>query len=207
MSRIASKRNLGDDDKQTEDDENVIDFQEHTCVEKICRQWDGNADSSMSECKPVIFTVLLAILGASHICNDSATLFLRAWKPMSGRELERFVDRPRWFEFRMVSRAGSPTPFLSNTWTPRTAAKRVTTRPGIATSDVSVTFLLFRPGTQDERIQPTCLASSARHLRLKALRKPSLHFRHGRRLHTVPTCGSLGLTSQNLPDELLELRD
>ena len=51
VSRIASYENLGDGDKQIEDDESDIDFKEYTCVEKIWRQWDDNADSPMSECK------------------------------------------------------------------------------------------------------------------------------------------------------------
>ena len=40
LSRIASYKNLGDGDKQTEDDddETVIDLKEYTCVEKIWRQ-------------------------------------------------------------------------------------------------------------------------------------------------------------------------
>ena len=56
MSRIASYKNLGDGDKQTEDDdddETVIDLKEYTCVEKIWRQWDDHADSLMSECRLV----------------------------------------------------------------------------------------------------------------------------------------------------------
>ena len=55
VSRIASYKNLGDGDEQTEDDddETVIDLKEYTCVEKIWRQWDDNADSPMSECRLV----------------------------------------------------------------------------------------------------------------------------------------------------------
>ena len=51
VSRIVSYKNLGDGDKQVEDDddETVIDLKEYTCVEKILRQWDDNADSPMSE--------------------------------------------------------------------------------------------------------------------------------------------------------------
>ena len=51
VSRIVSYKNLGDGDKQVEDDddETVIDLKEYTCVEKIWRQWDDNADSPMSE--------------------------------------------------------------------------------------------------------------------------------------------------------------
>ena len=44
------------------------------------------------------------------ICFRNAAFFLCAWKPMSGRDLARFVDKPRWFEFRVG------TLFLSNTW-------------------------------------------------------------------------------------------
>ena len=32
----------------------------------------------------------------------NVALFLRAWKLMSGRHLERLVNKPRWFEFRVV---------------------------------------------------------------------------------------------------------
>ena len=56
VSRIASYKNLGDGDKQTEDDdddETVIELKEHTCVEKIWRQWDDNAHSPMSKCRLV----------------------------------------------------------------------------------------------------------------------------------------------------------
>ena len=49
VSRIASYKNLGDGDKQTEDDETDIDLKEYMCLEKIWRQWDDNADSPMSE--------------------------------------------------------------------------------------------------------------------------------------------------------------
>ena len=53
VSRIASHQNLGDGDKQTEDDDDdtVIDLKEYTCVENFWRQWDDNADSLMSECR------------------------------------------------------------------------------------------------------------------------------------------------------------
>ena len=33
----------------------------------------------------------------------NVALFLCDEKPMSGRDLERFEDKPRWFEFRVVS--------------------------------------------------------------------------------------------------------
>ena len=84
----------------------------------------------------VISAVSVAMLSASHICNDSVmsyrslterklsllcrryvtlgneeadisfgnvALFFGAWKPMTERDLERFVDKPRWFEFRVVA--------------------------------------------------------------------------------------------------------
>ena len=38
----------------------------------------------------------------ADISFRNVALFLRAWKEMSGRDLERFVDKPRWFEFRVV---------------------------------------------------------------------------------------------------------
>ena len=38
----------------------------------------------------------------ADISFRNVALFLRAWKPMSGRDLERFVDKPRWFEFRVA---------------------------------------------------------------------------------------------------------
>ena len=51
VSRITSKKNLGDDDTHTEDDETSIDFKEYTCVEKIWRQWSDNAETSILECR------------------------------------------------------------------------------------------------------------------------------------------------------------
>ena len=51
VSRIASKKNLGDDDKQTEDDETSTDLEDYTCVEMIWRQRGDDADSSMLECR------------------------------------------------------------------------------------------------------------------------------------------------------------
>ena len=55
VSRIASYKNLGDGDNQTEedDDETVIDLKEYTCMEKIWRQWDDHEDSLMSGCRLV----------------------------------------------------------------------------------------------------------------------------------------------------------
>ena len=70
----------------------------------------------------------------------TVALFLGAWKPMNGRDLARFVDKPRWFECRAASpsalppvpkTSGSHTPLLSNSWASdgaRTAAKRGTTK-------------------------------------------------------------------------------
>ena len=55
VSKIASYKNLGDGDKQTEDDddETAIDLKEYTCVENILLHWDDNAGSPMSECRLV----------------------------------------------------------------------------------------------------------------------------------------------------------
>ena len=44
---MSRSKNLGDGDKQTDDDETSIDLKEYTCVEKIWRQWDDDADSSL----------------------------------------------------------------------------------------------------------------------------------------------------------------
>ena len=49
--RSSSCKNLGDDDKQTEDDETSIDLKEYTCAEKIWRQGDDDADSSRLQCR------------------------------------------------------------------------------------------------------------------------------------------------------------
>ena len=49
MSRIASCKNLGDGNKQAEDDKSSIDLTEYTRVEKIWRQWDDDADSFLLE--------------------------------------------------------------------------------------------------------------------------------------------------------------
>ena len=38
----------------------------------------------------------------ADISFGNVALFLRAWQPMSECDLERFVDKPRWFEFRVV---------------------------------------------------------------------------------------------------------
>ena len=70
----------------------------------------------------VNFTVPGVIFGAScrryvtpcteepNIRFRNVALFLCAWKLMSGRDLARFVDEPKWFEIRVVSECPCSSP-------------------------------------------------------------------------------------------------